>query len=339
MTNTNNSQYLSAEALRLIQQHGINPTPHNYALWYEYAAKQNTPLMEELDKVIKHAVPLDNATSEFLYRKHIEPSGTATDEPEKARLLLTDILKVIGDATSTAQNYNTEIDDHITELESQSGGDLKTLVNAIIESARGLKKSGENLHQRLDESRSEINMLRKNLQEATAEAQRDFLTGLFNRKALDRMMDELLVYAKQEEAPLSLLMIDVDHFKHFNDEFGHLIGDEVLKMVARLLRDTVKGTDIVARFGGEEFVVILPKTPLQGAAVVAENIRCAIANKELMHKGSGKSFGTVTVSIGIAGYASDDSVPMLVKRADEALFAAKRGGRNRVSTSGIANAA
>lgn len=322
-----------------MQRHGVEPNPRNYALWYGYAAQQNMSLIEELDKVIKHAVPLDDATSEFLYRKHIEPSSAASDEPEKARILLTDILKVIGDATSEAKIYNTEIDGHISELESQSGGDLATLVNAIIESARGLKKSGENLHQRLDESRSEINTLRKHLQEATAEAQRDFLTGLFNRKALDRMMDELLVYAKQEEAPLSLLMIDVDHFKHFNDEFGHLIGDEVLKMVARLLRDTVKGTDIVARFGGEEFVVILPKTPLQGAAVVAENIRRAIASKELMHKGSGRSFGTVTVSIGIAGYTLDDSVPMLVKRADEALFDAKRSGRNRVSMSDVANAA
>jgi diguanylate cyclase len=331
--------HISAQALQRMRDAGIEPTPRHYALWYHYVAEQNPALTAEMDRLVQEAVSLDAATSDYLYRKHVEPSAPTLEEPERAKVLLTDILKVIADTTNQTRTYHSEIDDHISELESQQQGELKQLVSSIIESARGLKKSGDQLHQRLDESRLEIDLLRKSLQEATAEAQRDFLTGLFNRKAFDRLMDELIIIAREEQAPFCLLMIDVDHFKHFNDEYGHLIGDEVLKMVARLLRETVKGTDIVARFGGEEFAVILPKTPVAGALVVAENIRHAIANKELLHKASGASFGTVTVSIGIAGCQPDDTLPLLVKRADEALFTAKRNGRNRVTASDIASAA
>lgn len=333
-------EHLSSEALRLMASHNIAPTPLNYALWYDYAGAHNKALIEELDKAVSHQVTLDDATSEYLYRKYIAPLQEQEPESNNARMLLADILKVISAATDETEHYHRQIDEHIADLQSNvESVDLKDMVNAIVQSATGLKKSGETLHQNLSESRAEIEVLRRNLQEATNEAQRDFLTGLFNRKAFDTLMDELIAFASKEKTPLTLLMIDVDYFKRFNDEFGHLIGDEVLKMVARLLKDTVKGTDVVARFGGEEFAVILPHTPLDGARVVAENIRRAIANKELKHKQSGTSFGSVTVSIGIAEQNPGDTVPMVVKRADEALFSAKHAGRNTVSAAENAHAA
>ena len=316
--------------MQRMQQHGVQPTPRNYNLWFDYARQENKELVAELNQLIAHSNEVDDTTSDYLCRKYIETS-TEYSDPQNARALLANILKVIGEVSSETQNYHNEIDGHIAELESQGDSSgVQEMLHAIVSSARGLKKSGEHLHQSLDESRAEIEVLRKNLQEVTNEAQRDFLTGLFNRKVFDRMMDDLTHYAFTEKKPLSLLMIDVDHFKHFNDEYGHLIGDEVLKMVARLLKDTVKGTDIVARFGGEEFAVILPHTPISGAQVVAENIRNGIASKELKHKESGTSFGSVTVSVGIAAYGMNDSVPTLIRRADEAMFAAKREGRNRV---------
>jgi diguanylate cyclase len=138
--------------------------------------------------------------------------------------------------------------------------------------------------------------------------------------------------AKEHHSDLCLMMIDIDHFKRFNDKFGHLLGDEVLKTVARTLTDTLKGRDVVARFGGEEFVVILPDTPIEGAMKVAEMIRSAIAGKELKRKDTGETYGTITVSVGIAHYrAATDTLPTLIKRADDAMYHSKQTGRNRVT--------
>lgn len=334
-------EHYSSEAVRLMRKHGCPPTPHNYALWFNYACKRNQALMSELDRLAASGAKLDESTSAYLFHKYVEASPSTLEQPQFARTLLADILRVITEASSETQVYHRQIDGHIAELESggASDVDLAERVSAILRTALGLKQSGATLQQSLDEALTEIDTLRRNLQEATNEAQRDFLTGLFNRKAFDRLIDELTSLACEQSTPLSLLMIDVDHFKRFNDEHGHLIGDEVLKMVARMLKDTVKGTDVVARFGGEEFAVILPHTPLAGARVVAENIRRNIASKELRHRDSKSSYGCVTVSIGIAMFDTADTVPLFIKRADEALFAAKHAGRNCVSTSEIASAA
>jgi diguanylate cyclase len=141
-----------------------------------------------------------------------------------------------------------------------------------------------------------------------------------------------MIVAKETQGELCLLMIDIDHFKKFNDRFGHLIGDEVLKTVAKTLINTLKGQDMVARFGGEEFVVILPTTKIEGAMIVAESIRSAIASKELKRKDTGESFGVITISMGVARFRHDsDTLPLLMKRADDALYESKKNGRNRVT--------
>jgi diguanylate cyclase len=125
-------------------------------------------------------------------------------------------------------------------------------------------------------------------------------------------------------------MCDVDHFKAFNDRFGHLTGDQVLRLVAISVKQIVKGEDIAARYGGEEFAVALPKTALRSAIGVADQIRRAVMNKELMKRSSGERLGRVTVSIGVALLRPTDTPQSLLDRADKCLYAAKRNGRNQV---------
>jgi diguanylate cyclase len=195
-----------------------------------------------------------------------------------------------------------------------------------------MKDSSGRMNQRLEESREEIESLKRNLQQVTNESQRDFLTGVFNRKTFERLVDDQMLHAKANRSALCLMMIDIDHFKQFNDRFGHLLGDEVLKTVARTLMDTLKGRDVVARFGGEEFIVTLPETPMEGALKVAEMIRSSIASKQLKRKNTGEIYGTITVSIGVAFYRPDtDTLPTLIKRADDALYQSKRTGRNKIT--------
>jgi diguanylate cyclase len=136
--------------------------------------------------------------------------------------------------------------------------------------------------------------------------------------------------AKQKNEPLSLLMCDIDHFKKFNDTFGHLTGDQVLRLVASTVKQNVKGLDIAARYGGEEFVIALPNTSLQSANTVAEHIRRAVMTKELVKRSTGENLGRVTLSLGAAVLRAQDTAQMLIDRADKCLYAAKRNGRNRV---------
>lgn len=152
----------------------------------------------------------------------------------------------------------------------------------------------------------------------------DALTGLLNRRYIEERLTEEVKRSNRHGYPMSFLMLDVDHFKSYNDQFGHPAGDEALKLVANLLKETLRGADVAARFGGEEFSILLPQTTDDEAAAIAERIRGNIANANFPHR-------SVTVSIGVASCSSElCSVKVLVSAADQALYDAKRRGRNRV---------
>lgn len=152
----------------------------------------------------------------------------------------------------------------------------------------------------------------------------DKLTALFNRVKLDRVLTAELARAHRYGSALSVVMLDIDHFKVVNDTFGHNIGDDVLVDIADTLRVSVRNSDTVGRWGGEEFLVILPSTDLDQAGAVAEKVRGRVADLKL------PTVGQVTVSLGVAEYQAGDTEQQLVARADIALYAAKEGGRNRV---------
>ena len=152
----------------------------------------------------------------------------------------------------------------------------------------------------------------------------DGLTGIKNHRAFQERLEEETARAGRYGSPLSLLMLDVDHFKQYNDSFGHPAGDDVLKKVARLMGECSRDTDVVARYGGEEFAAILPQTDPAGAAVIAERIRHAIANAPWPSR-------AVTASLGVATLTPAQTGGDLIAAADKALYQSKTSGRNRVS--------
>lgn len=161
-------------------------------------------------------------------------------------------------------------------------------------------------------------------------SQTDPLTDLYNRRALEKRLQDELRRAQRYHHPLSLIMADIDHFKHYNDTHGHPQGDVVLRQVAGLLRSNVRETDFVARYGGEEFLIILPETTKEGGLHAAEKIRLAVETKSFAHAET-QPGGRLTLSLGVATYPEDLAEGQgLIHKADEALYAAKRAGRNRV---------
>jgi diguanylate cyclase len=181
--------------------------------------------------------------------------------------------------------------------------------------------------QRLNETTKTLQVLQQEFQQTKNELLVDFLTGVLNRKGFDESLAKFISEATDN---LCLLIIDIDHFKKFNDKYGHIVGDDVLQIVAKNIGKDVRGNDLIARVGGEEFAVILPKTPLLGAVTVAENVRASIARLKLERKS--ETLETITVSIGAAQYQPGESLKDFVNRADDALYFSKNEGRNRVTS-------
>ena len=195
-----------------------------------------------------------------------------------------------------------------------------------------MKESVDGLKSRLDESQTQIETLRVELLRAREEAMSDALTGLLNRKGLEYKLKEQLRPDMELPDNLSLLMLDIDHFKRVNDSFGHLFGDKVIRAVAQVIKGNIKGQDIGVRYGGEEFLVLLPETPVDGALVVAEKLRGLIASSRIKRINSDEMLESITISVGVANHEGGEGLEALIGRADEALYVSKSNGRNRVTT-------
>ncbi|MGD8843446.1 MAG: GGDEF domain-containing protein [Gammaproteobacteria bacterium] len=164
-------------------------------------------------------------------------------------------------------------------------------------------------------------------QDAVRLAQRDPLTGTYNRAALDEMLRQELSQARRQDSCCALLMLDIDHFKAINDKYGHIIGDCALKALANMARSCKRDGDLLFRYGGEEFVILVRDTGCEGAVLLAERIRQTLEANPC-HCSGGRFAMTVSIGIGVLG--ADDTPVSLFARADQALYNAKRNGRNQV---------
>ena len=193
-----------------------------------------------------------------------------------------------------------------------------------------MQTRAQRLEGELDQWSQQIEGLRGDLAKAQRDANTDGLTGLANRKYFDYALGTAADEARVNSLPLCLLLADIDRFKRFNDTHGHQVGDQVLRLVAEVLTSSVKGRDLAARYGGEEFAVLLPQTDVEGARHLAENIRHTVAGNRIRLKSDGRHLGNITLSLGCAEYHPQEPLSDLIRRADEALYQAKREGRNRV---------
>jgi diguanylate cyclase len=214
--------------------------------------------------------------------------------------------------------------------DDQSPDGLRKLVDGLLGATRVMEERAKNLEGELQRSSEQVSELKVQLDDVRKESRIDELTGVANRKAFDAELQAAIDEAAETGAALALLMCDIDHFKTFNDTWGHQTGDQVLRLVANCLSENVKGRDTAARYGGEEFTVILRQTALGNALNLANQIRSTVESKKLVKKSTGDILGRITISIGVAQLSREDQAETLVQRADTCLYRAKNTGRNRV---------
>lgn len=317
-------------SLERIEKLGLKPLPQLYELWYRYF--QGDP--EIVRAIDMHAGSLDEVACHKIYKRFL--SETARDDAVKkisddVQLAITEIAQMLSAAQAATGDYSDNLEDMQTRIQkANSIESLGQVVSALVADTRKMVEKNQSLELQLVSSSKQVTELRRSLDTVKKEAMTDGLTGLSNRKSFDKHIRDCIEESTEQKTDLVLMMLDIDHFKLFNDTFGHQVGDQVLRLVARTLTDNVKGRDIAARYGGEEFAIILPETGLQGGLKVGDMLRRLVESKEVINKTSQETLGRITLSIGVAEYKRGESVSEFLERADAALYQAKRLGRNRV---------
>jgi len=330
------SKQFADKALKAMLGHDIAPTPQNYAIWYTHAAGTLPELTRTLDILLSNKQPFTPDLNAELYARFFDASGQLTiltDAGGRLTHIVDQVRKHIETASGEASAFGRTLDDFSEAI----GGDgkepttIRALVADLVVETQRVAERNHTLEEKLNKASSHVNELKQHLETVQKEAMTDALTGIPNRKSFDTRLREAARDAMESDEHLCLLLADIDHFKRFNDTYGHQLGDQVLRLVARTLTDSVKGRDTPARFGGEEFAIILPQTSLDDAQTVAEHIRLGLMRRKIVGRDKTQDYGSVTLSFGAAEYRPGEPLSNFVDRADAALYRAKRDGRNRVA--------
>jgi len=308
--------------------------PASYALWYEHAAGVNPTLSRILEQHIAAQTPLTDADVRSLYAQHIVSRDREVIQRIEKRLtsLLNETSQAVSDSGVHVMEFGECLEGHSRRLKDPGSVEsIHQIVSDLLIETQQMSVANATLSRQLDTSAQEVLSLTRRLEHAQVEASKDPLTGLFNRRGFSDAVAK--VYEGSAHLhDASLLLVDVDQFKRINDTHGHLVGDQVLRAVAQVLRARTKGADIAARLGGDEFAVLLPDTVAAGAVALAEQIRTTLLQRRLRLIDRADHIENVTLSIGVAHAGADSSLDSLMKQADSALYVAKRSGRNCVST-------
>jgi diguanylate cyclase len=325
----------SKQAMDRLAKDGLLPSPRHYEVMYHYYAGDVPELNKELEAFISvgkgKLTPQQAAT---LYGKYLS-AGEEDNFFKDANTVIDHEIKKVMELLSASSKGADKFDEDLNAFTGKLTGAnsiemLRDAVEKITTETKAIATQNLKLQNELTATTSQLSEMRTDYDRIHKESQIDPLTEVGNRKFFEREIAMLIAEAQQENMILSILMVDIDHFKKFNDTYGHLIGDQVLRLVARTLVENLKGRDVIARYGGEEFVILLPQTKVQDAERVANQLRAGLATKHIKKRGSNEILGAITISLGAAEYTKGEDSESLIGRADAALYKAKQSGRNRV---------
>ena len=324
-------------AIELLTSHDIPPSPVCHLVAYEYASRRSEDLNQRIEKQLSSRDRLDGYYLRQLFEElYLSPAETNRIDDHLSDLhdLLFKVLQGVTSACSQTELFSETLVAQAQALGSNpSVEDLRTIANTLLEATTRAISNNHHMREQLHSVEAQTHSLQKEVCKLRDEVSTDPLTGLYNRKALNQRMNQLIEQTDADSDPrFSVLMLDIDHFKQFNDSYGHIIGDEVIRRVGATMKELLRTSDFPARYGGEEFTIVLPATPIDDAMEIARRIHRAIGKLVLVRRSTKERLPGITVSIGAAVFRGGDDCESLLERADQALYLAKRGGRNRIMT-------
>jgi diguanylate cyclase len=328
-------QAFAKTALALMGGAGVVATPDNFELFYAYASGENPAITQVMAAIIDSKRPFTPELLADLRLRCLSGARAAqTMESVGGNMgaLIHDILGKLESSARDTASYKDALSAATGELggDERSPADLRKLVDGLIAATRAMEMRAKSLEGELQASSQQVSELSTKLADVRKESMTDPLTGIANRKAFDEALMAATTAAARDGEEVTLLLCDIDHFKLFNDTWGHQTGDQVLRLVASCLGENTKGRDTAARYGGEEFAVLLRGTGLEAATKVANQIRGMVETKKLIKKSTGDVLGAITISIGVAQFVPGETGDAVVRRADVCLYGAKHNGRNLV---------
>ncbi len=329
-----NAYDLAARALADMRRCKVWPTPLNFELWTQIVADPAGGLATEVERLIAAGEPITEARSAELAATHLTHRLTGADlsaASDKLARQIDNIGRTLADAQRDQSDYGRTLAGASEVLARADQPALSRIIQTLTDATRLIQSQSSALEKRLNDSTSEVQRLQEHLSIVRRDAMTDALTGLANRKAWDEGIEKAVIEAARSGQPLSVAILDIDHFKRFNDTWGHQTGDQVIRYVASVVGRLGVAPRIAARYGGEEYAVALPGDTADAMASLLDTMRVEIGSRRLKRRSTNEELGAVTVSIGVAQYRRGESAASLVERADIALYASKHGGRNLVT--------
>lgn len=262
------------------------------------------------------------------------PRVRESESLERSRLMLHGLLLGVSESVNhvldSADEYRNALDGHRLAIKrAMTQAAIKEVERLMLLEVESMIRANQGYREKLEQANTTIAAQRDELERLQADAAIDFVTRIPNRRMLDKHLREECARFARHDHVFSVIMLDIDHFKRINDQYGHVAGDRILRATAALIHEQKRESDYLARYGGEEFVIILPGADITQATMAAEKIRKRLAGARMYYEGQAI---IVTISGGIAAIKAGDNAEAIIARADAALYRAKENGRNRIET-------
>ena len=333
---------LARKTLEAMEKNKVWPTPQNFELWTHYVCDPTGQLAKEIGRIISEGGAFTDGACDELAATYLG-TGKLTEQIRDTGDALTKELHSVSQAIKSAQKsseaYGVTLESASKSLDDDQV-DLRSTVESLAAATKRIQEENAILEARLSDSTAEVSRLREHLEQVRRDATTDGLTNLANRKAFDAELQRMCAASEADGLPLTLAVLDIDHFKTFNDTWGHQTGDQVLRYVAGVIGGSGGAPRMAARYGGEEFALLFPGESAAQAYEVLEQIRIEVASRILKRRSTNEDLGAITLSAGLAERAEGETGHELLDRADGALYVSKRNGRNQVTRAeSIASAA
>lgn len=307
--------------MEFLEQYHLAYNPLHYAVAYQHISDTNFPLSGALQEILAKHNP-DPYEMEILFEKFI-----SENKPKEGKTVesLGKCIENLEVANSESQTAVDNLDTTLKPGKNEKSPEIQHIINV----AKTVKLAQEKVNKQLSGTKVQTDKLKKELEQARLEAVTDPLTKLKNRAGMEKYLKAL---SEKEVAELSVVIADIDYFKQFNDDFGHLVGDLILKRLGKLLNTELPENSEAFRFGGEEFVILVTKSDQSSAIDVAEGVRKGVENLRFVSAKTKERLPKMTISLGVTTWQHGDDLESAMMRADQGLYHAKQSGRNQVRT-------